>query len=117
VDARLRDEPGAARRHLEALWEKHPGDAEVAQRLAPLLLRLDREGGPGMARRLLDTALEKNPQRGDLRLLLARVLSQLDLPAEALATLRATPRRSTHRDEIDAYRVTLERSADLGSQD
>ena len=108
VDVSLRDDPAAARRRLEQLWEQYPGDPEVAERLAPLLLRLERDLGPGMARRLLTKSLRQHPERGDLRLLLARVLVQLDLRSEALATLRETPRNSSHRDELEGSRKRIE---------
>ncbi|MCP4655575.1 MAG: hypothetical protein GY856_09175 [bacterium] len=106
-----RREPRKAEELLRGLLAEHPEDPEVASRLALLLTR---SGAAGLdeARTLLSATLARQPERGDLRLALARILHQQARPGDAAALLREAPPGSSHRDEIETLRVTLEPTGD-----
>lgn len=101
-------DPGTAEVLLRDLDERFPGDPDVAALLAPLLVRQGADGEAEAVARLR-AALEASPKRGDLRLALARVLAQRGELEEAAAVLSARPKSSSHRREIEALAVTLER--------
>ncbi len=108
-----RREYGQAEKLLTSLLAEHPGDPEVAGRLARILPQNHGAAGYRQARDVLADALDRHPERGDLRLALARVLMQQERPADARRRLREAPPGSSHRDEIEALAVTLGDDRDL----